>query len=145
AVVLVVGSPSTYFIVRSQLRGQIDSDLRERTVAATSEFTVRAKLQTTSPTSPAGPAPEGLGRVQVTSSGSFGSAPIFALVIGGNALPPPPLRGGVTLPVSQRALEVARTHRGAYYSDVDVRGSHLRMYVTPVGNGYAVIVARSLA
>jgi two-component system sensor histidine kinase MprB len=145
AVVLVIGSASTYLIVRSQLRGQIDSDLREQAARAAPGFTFRAELQTTNPTSTNAPYPKGVGRVQVTSSGSFGSAPVFALLIGGNMQPPPPLRGGVTLPVSQRALEVARTHRGAYFSDIKWRGSHLRMYVRPAANGYAVVVARSLA
>ena len=142
AVVLVIGSASTYLIVRSHLRSQVDGDLRAQAARANPGFTLGAQLNTVDPT--AVNPPKGVGHVQVTASGSFGSAPVFALVIGADT-PVPGEPGGVTLPVSQRAHEVARTQSGAYFSDVDWRGSHLRMYVTPVASGYAVVIARSLA
>jgi two-component system sensor histidine kinase MprB len=47
--------------------------------------------------------------------------------------------------VSGRAVEVARTGQGAYYTDVEVRGTPLRMYVSPMEDGYAILVARSLS
>jgi two-component system, OmpR family, sensor histidine kinase MprB len=148
AVVLVIGSASTYLIVRNQLRGQIDSDLREqaaRIPVPGSELgsqVVQGKVTGRLP--PGGPAPKGLGRVQVFVN-QFGSAPVFALIIRGDFEPRQTPSGDVTLPVTARALEVARTRQGAYYTDVEVRGTHLRMYVTPLDDDYAVIVARSLS
>jgi two-component system sensor histidine kinase MprB len=53
--------------------------------------------------------------------------------------------GDVSLPVSKRAVEVARARRGSYFTDADVRGAHLRMLVTSLGAGYGLIVARSLS
>jgi hypothetical protein len=41
-----------------------------------------------------------------------------------------PSRGRPALPVSRRAIEVVRTGTGAYYTDVEVRGTALRMYVS---------------
>src|SRR5262249_19788334 len=84
-----------------------------------------------------------LGELQV-SVPKFGSAPVFALVISSHpgALAKPPDRE--TLPVSERALEIARAGQGAYYTDAHVRGVHMRMYVTALGNGYGVVLSRSL-
>jgi two-component system, OmpR family, sensor histidine kinase MprB len=39
---------------------------------------------------------------------------------------------------------VAKTGTGAYYTDVEVRGTALRMYVRPARPGYAILAARSL-
>ena len=145
AVVLVIGSASTYLIVRDQLRGRIDSDLREqaaRIPAPGSAF--HTEFRSTKETSLSGRPPKGLGQVQI-SSGQFGSAPMYVLVIKGGAKAPAAPAGSVTLPVSGRAVEVARSGQGAYYTDVEVRGTPLRMYVSPLADGYAILVARSLS
>jgi two-component system, OmpR family, sensor histidine kinase MprB len=52
---------------------------------------------------------------------------------------------GAVLPVSQRAVEVARMGDAAYYTDVEVEGTPLRMYVRPAGSGRALLTARSLS
>jgi two-component system sensor histidine kinase MprB len=147
AVVLVIGSATTYLIVRSQLRGQIDTLLREQAPSAVplgigfdkviQRMSVPAALQKGKPD-------DELGRVQV-SVGKFGSAPVFALLIRSDSQLPTPPAGGITLPVSHRARDLARAGQGEYYTDVHVRGTHLRMYVTALGDGYAFIGARSLS
>src|SRR5262249_38665442 len=80
-----------------------------------------------------------------TSVTTFGSAPVFALVISANPGAPTLTSGEEALPVSARARAIARAGHGAYYKDVRVRGAHLRMFVTALGNGYAVVLARSLS
>jgi two-component system sensor histidine kinase MprB len=75
----------------------------------------------------------------------FGAAPVFVQLIDDQGKPASAPAGGVGLPVSDRAIEVARTGQGAYYTDVDVRGTHLRLYVTPSENGRALMLARSLS
>ena len=147
AVVLVLGSAATYLIVRNQLRGGIDSDLREqaaRILVPPPADAFHTRVRPAKETSSSGLPSKGLGQLQV-ASGRFGSAPVFVLVIGGDAKPPPAAAGDVTLPVSGRAVEVARTGQGAYYTDVEVRGTPLRMYVSPMEDGYAILVARSLS
>jgi two-component system, OmpR family, sensor histidine kinase MprB len=149
AMVLVIGSVATYLLVGSQLRGQIDNDLRQRAASIPVPGSVVGANVFQSRTAPAvpGAAPDkgvAVGQVQIGVT-EFGSAPVFALVIRGDWSPPVGRPGAVTLPVSDRAIDVARTQQGAYFTDVYVRGAHLRMYVTPLANGYAVILARSLS
>jgi hypothetical protein len=75
----------------------------------------------------------------------FGNAPSFFQLIDskGEALAPRDDR--FALPVPQRAIEVAKTGTGAYYTDVEVRGTALRMYVSPSRSGQALVAARSLS
>ena len=148
AAVLVIGSAATYLIVRSQLRGHIDSDLREQAVLIRSVPQLATGAVTGSVTAPAlksgEPPPKAVGRVR-TKVTKFGSAPTLIVVFKGDLTAERTAPDDVTLPVSERALDVARTGQGSYYSDVDVRGTHLRMLVTPLGAGYGLIVARSLS
>jgi two-component system sensor histidine kinase MprB len=147
AAVLVIGSATTYVIMRSQLRGQIDTVLRKQATKVPdggSVFQGRVIQRQTAPAPRSKEAPGvALGQLQ-TSVAEFGSAPVFALIISADSDLPALPTGGETLPVTERAREIARTGRGAYYTDVHVRGAHLRMYVTALGNGYAVLLARSL-
>jgi two-component system, OmpR family, sensor histidine kinase MprB len=144
ALVLLIGSAATYLIMRSQLRGQIDTVLREQAqkTAPGSPLQTGIIQKKTAKAPGIGRRPKGSGGLQV-SSGAFGSAPVYTLVFKANARPLQPA-GAVTLPVSTRARDVARSGQGDYYTDVHVRGTHLRMYVSSLGNGYAVAVASSL-
>jgi two-component system sensor histidine kinase MprB len=132
ALVLVVGSAATYVAVRSQLRGALAESLREQSAL------FRAKAQGESPKQER---VSGRSAVGVVDS-RFGSAPIFFQLIDGQGH----RRGGngAALPVSRRAIEVARTGTDAYYTDVEVRGTALRLYVAPAKSGYALLAARSL-
>jgi two-component system sensor histidine kinase MprB len=152
ALVLIVGSLATYFVVRNQLRGEVDASLEQRssgvfvvrqtnsvsgmgmTRATKESLVARAKRLTELRLQVKGPPAE------------FGDLPFFFGVIGPtgkSVVPSPP---GSNLPVDERTLEVARRERGSYYTDVTVRGAHLRMYVAPAAKaGQAVLVARSLS
>jgi two-component system, OmpR family, sensor histidine kinase MprB len=81
---------------------------------------------------------------QITPESEFGTAPILYLIINDETARRRSL-GAPTLPVTERALEVARSGTGAFFTDVEVRGTPLRMYVQPVGAGQALLAARSLA
>jgi two-component system sensor histidine kinase MprB len=148
AVVLVIGSAATYVIVRSQLRGQVDTVLREQAAKLPeggSVFGGRVIQRRTLPTTKGKEGPGlALGELQV-SVVKFGSAPVFAVLITANPHLPALQSGAATLPVTERAREIARAGRGGYYTDVYVRGAHLRMYVTALSNGYAMLLARSLS
>jgi two-component system, OmpR family, sensor histidine kinase MprB len=157
ALVLVVGSATTYFVVRSQLRSQIDESLRRQTGAVEIKRTT-PRLQRSRPrqetserrreTRDATPPPSEFSIRIVTPEPQFGNAPSFFQLIdarGKAVAPGPGLDLPVSLPVSERATEVARSGRGAYYTDVEVRGTALRMYVSPSGPGRALLAARSLS
>jgi two-component system sensor histidine kinase MprB len=152
ALVLIVGSLATYFVVRNQLRGEVDASLEQRssgvfvvrqtnsvpgmgvTRATKESLVARAKRLTELRLQVKGPPAE------------FGDLPFFFGVIGPTGKSVVPTPPGSKLPVDERTLEVARRERGSYYTDVTVRGAHLRMYVAPAARaGQAVLVARSLS
>jgi two-component system, OmpR family, sensor histidine kinase MprB len=152
ALVLVAGSVATYVAVRSQLLGQIDESLRSRSAAVVIRGEVdipsfqQQRGSSQQPRLGAGDSnspTDTLSLRLIAPAAEFGIAPSFFQVIDdeGDAAGP---RGAV-LPVSQRAVEVARTGGGAYYTDVEVEGTPLRMYVRPAGSGRALLTARSLS
>jgi two-component system, OmpR family, sensor histidine kinase MprB len=152
ALVLIVGSVATYVVVRDQLRDEIDASLerQSRGVLVVRRTSRVAGLGVTRESKESVMAPaKGLAkfRLQVkVPPAEFGDLPFFFGVIGptGKSLVPNP--PGSKLPVDERTLEVARRERGSYYTDVTVRGAHLRMYVAPAAKaGQAVLVARSLS
>jgi two-component system sensor histidine kinase MprB len=153
ALVLLVGSAATYLVVRSQLRDQIDDSLRLQSVSAEIVSTGDSKepsrsakpelrLQRSGGTGNTSPRNTLSMRI-VPPEQEFGNAPSFFQLIDVSESAVAGLP--VLLPTSQRALEVARTGKGAYYTDVEVRGTPLRMYVRPAGSGQALLTARSLS
>ena len=150
ALVLVVGSVATYLVVRSQLRGQIDESLRDQSAAVvirTSEGLPGAVRRYREAGRETGsPEQSGVGVLSIVAPESeFGSAPLFFGLIDGRGEAAVPGGGRLDLPVSEQAIEVARTGTGAYFTDVEVKGTALRMYVTPAGSGHALLAARSLS
>jgi two-component system, OmpR family, sensor histidine kinase MprB len=161
AVVLVVGSVATYLVVRNQLRGQIDESLRNQSTAVVIQRTGAGRILSRSRPAPfprraakkkSGKASPPAGTLTikiVPPKVEFGNAPSFFQLIntGGEAVAPSGKRFDLptALPVSQRAIDVARTQRGSYFTDIEVRGTPLRMYVRPVGSGRALLTARSLS
>jgi two-component system, OmpR family, sensor histidine kinase MprB len=154
ALVLVVGSTATYLVVRSQLRGEIDDSLRQQSGAVVirrDELGVGASLSRPAPQTRSQGSGDGRRRRNtqetriVPPEVQFGNAPTFVQLIDVRGEGVGLLGMGSILPVSDRAIDVARTGSGAYYTDVEVRGTHLRMYVRPAGSGRALFAARSLS
>jgi two-component system sensor histidine kinase MprB len=163
ALVLIVGSVATYLVVRSQLRGQIDESLRtQSTAVAIGRSEVGVGLSQTQPaplqratkmknrnaTVPR--AKRGLRTITIVPPKvEFGNAPSFFQLIdtSGEAVAPSGKRfnPSVALPVTQRAIAVARIQNGSYFTDIEVKGTTLRMYVRPAGSGRALLTARSLS
>ena len=147
ALVLIAGSVTTYVVMRSQLRGQIDESLRRVSAAVvirdaqgavspqTGEETFRRATDS---------AELGLSVQILPPAEEFGNAPSFFQLVDSEGGAVAPLGDRFRLPISRRTLEVARTGKGAYYSDVEVNGTELRMYVSPTGSGRALLAARSL-
>jgi two-component system sensor histidine kinase MprB len=148
ALVLVVGSATTYLIVRSQLRGEIDDSLREQSalveIGTVAERAARAQALERLRQEVGEPEPSVAILSVVAPRTRFGNAPLFFQVINSRGEAVAPGGRAFALPVSERAIEVARTGTGAYFTDVEVRGTNLRMYVSPSGSGRALMAARSL-
>jgi two-component system sensor histidine kinase MprB len=145
ALVLVIGSVATYVVVRGQLRGGIDDSLRRQSAAVEIAREWRSTQEKQEP----GKRPAGSRRLVSVFSlaapeSGFGDAPLLFQLINGRGEAVVPGGDRFALPISQRAIEVARTGTGAYFTDVEVRGTALRMYVSPAASGQALLAARSL-
>jgi two-component system, OmpR family, sensor histidine kinase MprB len=146
ALVLVAGSVATYLLVRDQLRGQVDASLREQSagVVFIGSTSAEGNVKVTREFTKELPRVIQQQRIQLPP-GDFGTLPVFAGLIDGSSENLVAGPAGVRLPVTERALQVARTGSGAYFTDIVVRGTHMRLYVSPAENGKAFLIARSLS
>jgi two-component system sensor histidine kinase MprB len=130
AVAIACASVLVYFVVRDQLRDQVDDRLRELVSGATVTGVPlgpgRPGLTLSLPTAPLG-VPEGDGQL-VDSDGK---------VLRSH-------RHAPALPVTAATREVAAGTRPGFFSDIELDGSHLRLLTERMAPGEAVQVARSL-
>lgn len=132
AVAVAIAVMISYFAVRNQMVGQLDTELKAQAQA------IQAQVRGTTSSLPGlaakygGPAPY----MQVVAPDGQSQA----------------YNGNLTLPVSGLTKSVAVGTAGAYVSDVDVNGAHLRMYTFEVSGTFssgqtslAVELARPLA
>ncbi len=130
AVAVAFAALVCYLVVRGQLRGEIDSELRAQAAAVQ-----RGDLHTLDHPLPGLPASAG------------GPAPYVQLVLADGTTYPS--QGGITLPDSRGASRVASGVRGGFMSDLRIGDSHLRELVFSIpaelsGQQVAVQLARPL-
>ncbi len=119
-----------YFVVRGQLRGEVDNALRaQATAVQQGDFHALSQQLPGIPASAGGPAPY-----------------VQAVMPDGETLR---RQGDLALPNDARARSVAAGTAGAYLTDVHVGGSHLRVITFPVpaqlaGQSVAIQLARPL-
>ncbi|HXA53943.1 MAG TPA: HAMP domain-containing sensor histidine kinase [Solirubrobacteraceae bacterium] len=143
AVAVVLASALTYLLVAHQLRGQIDSQLHDRSVPLIRRFKREAAEQL----------PPFLGALRANPFGNLQPRPnqvrgYQQLVSSSGA----PLlgSGGVTLPVSAAVRALAAKGKGSFFEDAHADGVHLRILTVgvraaAVGHpGLAVQVAQPL-
>jgi two-component system, OmpR family, sensor histidine kinase MprB len=124
AAAVILASIVVYFVVRNDLRGEIDESLRER-AAVIEERPFREDF----PRIPPPVLGEPGGYVQlVAADGSTLRQPGFTL----------------ELPVNERTLAVATGTGDTYLEDATVSGTHVRMIVVPFADGLALQIARPL-
>jgi two-component system sensor histidine kinase MprB len=131
ALAIAVASTVAYFVVRGQLRSEIDSSLRERRAA----FVARPK----------GAPPRRFPEVPraVPSPKLGGAAGYFQFVTAAGKISRPPTENE-RLPVDSRAQAVAAGTRKAFFSDQTVANTRVRVYTAQVSKGVAVQIARPL-
>jgi two-component system sensor histidine kinase MprB len=128
-VAVVLMAVVSYFVVRSQLRGQVDDALRAQANAVEHEFGLERPF-------PGIPASAG------------GPAPYVQLVLADGTIVP--RGGGLKLPINSHVLAVAAGNSGPYMADIHVGGSHLRELAFQIpqplgGQTIAVQLARPLS
>jgi two-component system sensor histidine kinase MprB len=129
AVAICAGLITAYFVVRSQLRSEIDTALRERAGALVA-FTPRTS----------GPLPTQPVRLPAPKLGGAAGYVQFVDQAGNVSRP---LGEQSKLPTSG-ARAVAEGRASSYFTDATVAGTHLRIFVTRVNGTTAVEIARPL-
>jgi two-component system sensor histidine kinase MprB len=131
AVAIVGASAVTYALVRSELRSQVDDTLESRARDLPPSLDIVGD-------------PNGEQFLRLGPE-RFGGVAVFTQLVraDGEAITPPGSSG--QLPVSERARDAARgeVHR-PFFEDAHVQDTHVRVLTLPLGQGYAVQVARSL-
>jgi two-component system, OmpR family, sensor histidine kinase MprB len=123
AIAVVVASFVVYFVVRNELRAQVDDALIER-----------AQELSQTP----------LGDIFAPPKGTLGGAAGYPQILTarGRQLRPP--GESAALPVREEDLQVATGERGAHLDDATVAGTHVRYITVPYEFAFALQVARPL-
>ena len=131
AVAVVGASAATYGLVRSELRGQVDETLRERARDLPPRLDIIGD--------PSGEQFLGLRPER------FGGVTVFTQLVREDGVAITSRDAVGSLPVSERALAAAQGGaNGPFFEDANVQDTHVRVLTIPLGQGYAVQVARSL-
>ncbi len=124
AVAVIVSSGIVYLVVRNQLRGQVDDQLRN----LVSE--VRPPSEVSDPLT---------GRsVLVLPPTPLGGAEGYAQIVRLDGTVIQPREAHVSLPTDQQTLEVASGDRPAFFRDATIGGVHARVYTSQLQGGEAV-------
>src|SRR5829696_3724714 len=143
AIAILLASGIVYVVVRGELRGQLDDELR----AAAPARLLGAMHEDPPPGGlPGGGAggPGPLVRQLPAPRDALGLQTAYVAVVGsdGQVVAPP---DGSRLPVSRATRAVAAGARGPFFADAQVDGADVRVFTSPGPAGYAIQVARPLA
>ena len=129
ALAVVLASVAVYLVVRNQLRGTLDSALRDR-AAEVQHQPLRAFQAGDQAFLRPGP--------------QLGGAPGYFQVVsaGGDTIRLP--NEEVELPVDDEVRAVANGQRDGFLSDADIDGLHVRVITVPYAQGFAIQIARPL-
>jgi two-component system sensor histidine kinase MprB len=129
ALAVVLASVTVYLVVRNELRGTLDSALRDRAAQVQHE-PLRAFQAGDQAFLEPGP--------------QLGGAPGYFQVVNANGETIRLPNETVELPVTDGARDVASGDRSGYLSDADVAGVHMRLITVPYAQGFAIQIARPL-
>ena len=134
ALAVCAGFVVAYFVVRGQLRGEIDSALKDRAISLAA-FARQAPR-------PSLPRPA-LGRIRIAPPRLGGAAGYVQFVDRSGKVSLPP--GERTRLPTAGARAVADGRRPAFFRDATVAGTHVRIYTARLGKNSAVEIARPLS
>ena len=154
AVAVAAVSIVTYFLVRNELRGRVDDELKRD---VTETFDVPLLSSSDPPRLEIRRSADG-GRPELVPAGGKGTAAarlylpngplggrsIYAQLVDADGRVIPPRGPHADLPDTASARGVAAGIADPYFSDANVGGSHLRIYTAQTEPGRAIQVARSL-
>jgi two-component system, OmpR family, sensor histidine kinase MprB len=126
AIAVVIASVVVYFVVRSELRAQVDDALTER-----AEELVLIPGHA-------------IDRIFRTPTGELGGAAGYPQLVTDDGEPIRPPGETASLPITEEVLEVARGERSEFLDDATVGGTHVRYITVPFRPAFALQVARPL-
>jgi two-component system sensor histidine kinase MprB len=129
ALVVVLASAVVYLVVRNQLRGTVDSALRDRAADVSHEPIRAFRIG---------------GQAFLGPGPGLGGAPGYFQLVESDGTTVRPPGEDVELPVSGHVLAVARGEKGTFLSDTHVSDTHLRVITFPYAQDFAVQIARPL-
>jgi two-component system sensor histidine kinase MprB len=153
AVAIATAAFSVYFIVRDQLRGQVDDSLRSLAIqagrmpgapgtaiggAAKDESAVGSVT-----VAPAPPPTNARQAVQLRTS-ALGGATGYAQIVNSKGSVVGPRRVKKRIPPDPTTLAVASGNEDATFQDRTINGTHVRVLSFPVGQGLAMQIERPL-
>jgi two-component system, OmpR family, sensor histidine kinase MprB len=129
AAAVILASAIVYVVVRGELRGQVDDQLRTlvSAISSPSELSV--------------PSGESL---LILPSGPLGGTEGYAQIVRADGTVIRPRSFRLNLPVPRRTLEVAAGRANPYFDDATVGGVHARVFTARLPTGDAVQAVRSL-
>jgi len=130
ALSIVLASVLVYVVARGQLRAPVDEALEQRAAEISRQ--------------PLGVFPAPGGGEFLAVRPEFGEARGYVQLVNSDGKVLVPARQDVKLPVSDDVLAVASDGAPAFWTDLDVDGTHLRVFTFAYGPGAAVQVARPL-
>jgi two-component system sensor histidine kinase MprB len=153
AVAVVAVSIVTYLLVRDELRGKVDEELKHD-VSETFLVPRGANLlQAGGPGTDRGHAalvpangtdPTAQGPRLLLPSGPLGERTVYARLVEPDGHLIRPRGPGAELGEREAAREVAAGERAPFYTDIETEGVHLRVYTAQLNGGQAIQVARPL-
>jgi two-component system sensor histidine kinase MprB len=114
ALAVIAASGVVYVVVRNQLRGQVDDQLRNLVADVKPPHEISNPLTGQ--------------RVLILPPGPLGGAEGYAQIVRLDGTVIKPVGTKVELPIDQRTFEVASGDKGAYFRDTEIGGEHARMY-----------------
>jgi two-component system sensor histidine kinase MprB len=153
AVAVAGVSVLTYVLVRDELRGRVDSELR-RDVTETFDVPLlsssdppKLEIRRSSNGGRSELVPANRARAAVRlylPPGPLGGRSLYAQLVDEDGTVIPPRGPHTNLPGTEEARQVAASERDAFFSDLTIDGSHLRVYTARIESGRAIQVARPL-
>jgi two-component system sensor histidine kinase MprB len=114
AVAVIVASGVVYVVVRNQLRGEVDDQLRNLVADVKPPHEISNPFTGQS--------------VLILPPTPLGGAEGYAQIVRPDGTVVKPAGAKVDLPIDQRTFQVASGDRGAFFRDTEIGGEHARMY-----------------